>query len=159
MNKLPLDQVDIWRPHFWWSCKCLKNPSHFFGRVQISQKFIFFSKNDLWEHDQDVGYHTHSFQVSRGLHSLWNIFLKKVLFRKYGQKCGRQISTWSRTSIYRSEATCQAWVTWWILLSFGSSTRSQPTSKDLQVLYIPQIWPTSPGWGISWQYRKPRVPR
>ena len=41
MNKLPLDQVDIWRPHFWWSCKCLKNPSRFFARVQIGQKFIF----------------------------------------------------------------------------------------------------------------------
>ena len=26
--------------------------------------------------------------------------LKKVLFRQYGQKCGRSVSTWSRTSIY-----------------------------------------------------------
>ena len=41
----------------------------FFGRIQMGQKFISFSKNDLWEHDQDVGYHSHSFQVSRGLHS------------------------------------------------------------------------------------------
>ena len=62
---------------FTWSWKCLKNQSRFFGRVQ-SVKKLYFESFFLREHDQDVGYHTHSFQVSRGLHSLWNIFLKKV---------------------------------------------------------------------------------
>ena len=44
-------------------------PVTFFRPSSNWSKIYIFSKNDLWEHDQDVGYHTHLFQVSCGLHS------------------------------------------------------------------------------------------
>ena len=37
-------------------------------------------KRLVCEHDQEVGYGTHLFQVYRGLHSLWNIFVWKMCY-------------------------------------------------------------------------------
>ena len=48
---------------FPWSCK-----------FKPIKNLYFFSKNDSWEYYQDVGYHTHSFQVSCRMHSWRNIF-------------------------------------------------------------------------------------